>query len=755
VPSFNPLLDPAPAPTPAPAAQAAPVQVAEPPNLFLGVLRRWPWLLLGLSAGLVLGLLYHMQRAPVYQSSAQLNVVKNRPELVAGGAGDARVQYLEDYVAPQVIVLSSETILKLAAEKHLDQEGPYRVPPPASPTERVAFLKARFVVTREKEPGSNIPSNVLLLTFKAADPSDAPKYLRAIIAAYRDNLTGVSTGASATQKAQLERRIADLRTQEATKTELRNKAMNELHGVVDPATNKMITPGISQEELSSIRQRIAVNVNTQTTLKLREIVVEKELAEIATVTGGTRAQRLAIMTRLNVPVERSSIFGDPRDLDSMLASLQFKKSELGVRLGRGHPEMVALDNQIKALEKEIGKRGGPLDDELERYRRKLENEKTGIAEQMKVLDRQIVADEEKTRLMAPLQAKIVQLQQELLEIGRQVNETEGKKLEVSNTQTVSLFEVNDLSKPGDGIQVAPVLVQSLLLGAVVGLLFGAGLGLRAELADRSFRSPTDIRRHLGIPVLGHIPPIRTGEKPEVPSVRKLDPVLAVLLRPRSSEAEAVRGIRTQLLFSTHNRAHQVIQITSPNTGDGKSTLAANLAAALARSEKRVVLVDCDFRKPRVHKLLDLPEADIGLASVVSDQADLGGAIQACEIDNLSLLPCGPRPANPAELLSSVRFQEVLDELRATYDYVILDTPPILAVSDPVAVAPRADGVILVFRMTRDARPAAERAKEELAGVGGRLLGVVVNASTERDMGYGYGYGYRYDYQYADTEPGTK
>jgi capsular exopolysaccharide synthesis family protein len=146
---------------------------------------------------------------------------------------------------------------------------------------------------------------------------------------------------------------------------------------------------------------------------------------------------------------------------------------------------------------------------------------------------------------------------------------------------------------------------------------------------------------------------------------------------------------------------------------------------------------------------------MGLASVVADQADLGAAVQSCEIENLSILPCGPRPANPAELLTSLKFQEILTDLRASYDIVILDTPPVLAVSDPAAVAPRADGVILVFRMTKDARPACERARDDLVAVGGKLLGVVVNASTERDMGYGYGYGYRYDYQYSDSyaDPG--
>ena len=253
-----------------------------------------------------------------------------------------------------------------------------------------------------------------------------------------------------------------------------------------------------------------------------------------------------------------------------------------------------------------------------------------------------------------------------------------------------------------------------------------------------------------MPVLGHIPPIRTNDPPEFKPVAALDPILAAALRPHSAEAEAVRGIRTQLLFSTSGNEHQVLQITSPNPGDGKSTLSSNLAISLAKSNKRVVLVDCDFRKPRIHRLFALPNSDLGLASVVADQADLGAVIQNCEIENLSLLPCGPRPANPAELLTTPKFQEMLDDLRANYDFVILDTPPVLAVSDPAAVAPRADGVILVFRMTKDARPAAERAMDDLNAVGGKILGVVVNASTEREMGYGYGHSYRYNYQYSDS-----
>lgn len=745
--TVNPLLDPpAQQSGPAPAPQG---QNSEPPNLILGVLRRWPWLALGLTVGLVLGFLFHMQRPPVYQSAAQLLVVKSRPDLVAGGAGDARVQYVEDYIGPQVILLGSETILKLASEKWVDQQGPYTEPPPPAGPGRVAFLKSRFAVTREKEPGTNNPSNVLLLTFKSPHPADAPRYLQAIIAAYRDELSGAFEDASTRQLKQIDADIARFKKSQADTVAALRESERQLRGVVDPATGALLVPGVSQEDPLRVQQRISTNRDAITTLELRRIENQRILEEIKSAAGKSRAERVALMTRLNIPVDRPSLFGDARDPESMLAHLKFKQGELAVRLGRGHPDMIALAAQIKALEAELGTRGGPGDDELERYRRKLENEQSGIAAQLKVLAKNVEADEETVRKVAPIQQAIRNHEETLRRDATELQQALRDKERVSGSRTTGGYDVRDITKPGEGVQVAPVLVQSLLLGGVFGLLLGGLLGLRSEIADRSFRSPADIRRRLGLPVLGHVPPIKTTEPPEVKPVAAVDPVLAVLLRPKSAESEAIRGIRTQLMFSTQNKVHQVIQVTSPSAGDGKSTLAANLAISLARADKRVVLVDCDFRKPRVHKLFALADPSAGLASVVADQSDLGDAIQACEVDNLSLLPCGPRPSNPSELLSSPRFQEVLDDLRASYDFVILDTPPVLAVSDPTAVAPRADGIILVFRMTTEAGPMAEHARNELSGVGGRILGVVVNGSTGRDMGYGYGYAYKYESGYTD------
>src|SRR5207253_1957994 len=164
----------------------------------------------------------------------------------------------------------------------------------------------------------------------------------------------------------------------------------------------------------------------------------------------------------------------------------------------------------------------------------------------------------------------------------------------------------------EGVQVAPVLYQSLLSGGMLGLLLGVGLALAVEASDRGFRSAAEIRKRLGVAVLGHIPRIKTQDAATKPSAGGLDPLLASFLRPNSAEAEAVRGVRTQLYFSTQGRAHQVIQVTSPTPGDGKSTLAANLAVSIAQSGKRVVLLDCDFRKPRVHRLFNITNREVGL-----------------------------------------------------------------------------------------------------------------------------------------------
>lgn len=352
---------------------------------------------------------------------------------------------------------------------------------------------------------------------------------------------------------------------------------------------------------------------------------------------------------------------------------------------------------------------------------------------------------------------------------RTTKEQSGKLLDMLVSQVQRLeavknyggYEAQVIAPATNAKKVAPNAHTVFPLAGIGGLIAGLCLAYLAELSDKSFRTPAEIRRRLGLPVIGHIPyyaPDEKAAKLVAAGEPVVDPMLCSHYRSNAVESEAFRSVRTALYFNTHGVGHQVIQVTSPNVSDGKSTLAANLAVSIAQSGKRTIMIDGDCRRPRIHKIFNVP-ADTGLATVIAGQTDLASAIRPTAIPNLSVLPCGPRPANPAELLTSPRFKEMLDIIRSQYDFVIIDTPPLLVVTDPCVVAPRVDGVILAIRVTKNGRPFAERAKEILTSLGANVLGVVVNGLGSPAGGkygygydqyqYGYQYGYRYTYTYGD------
>jgi capsular exopolysaccharide synthesis family protein len=187
-------------------------------------------------------------------------------------------------------------------------------------------------------------------------------------------------------------------------------------------------------------------------------------------------------------------------------------------------------------------------------------------------------------------------------------------------------------------------------------------------------------------------------------------------------------------------------------------LSANLAISVASSGKRVLLIDADFRRPRIAAVFGM-EDSIGFSTVIAGDASLAEAVQQTDVEFLTVLPCGPRPKNPAEELTSPRFQQILDQARDGYDLVLVDTPPLLAVTDPSVVAPRVDTVLLVVSLTRNARDVAHRATEVLESIGASIMGVVVNrfeknsGYASRDYRYGGGYGYQYGDRYGYSRHG--
>ncbi|GIO12247.1 tyrosine protein kinase [Cohnella xylanilytica] len=216
--------------------------------------------------------------------------------------------------------------------------------------------------------------------------------------------------------------------------------------------------------------------------------------------------------------------------------------------------------------------------------------------------------------------------------------------------------------------------------------------------------------------------------------------LITTVNPRSPVSEAYRSLRTNIDFSSIDEKIQVILVTSAGPGEGKSTTIGNLAVTYAQSERKVVLIDADMRKPTEHHTFEVSNR-IGLSSILSQQSSLEEALQITNIPNLTVITSGPIPPNPAEMMASKRMESLLEELRNRFDIILIDSPPLLAVTDAQVVSTKCDGVILVMDQGKVKREIAQKAKSGLDKVGAKMLGVVLNnVKHKKNQGYYYYYG---------------
>ncbi|MDO8665114.1 MAG: polysaccharide biosynthesis tyrosine autokinase, partial [Gemmatimonadales bacterium] len=288
--------------------------------------------------------------------------------------------------------------------------------------------------------------------------------------------------------------------------------------------------------------------------------------------------------------------------------------------------------------------------------------------------------------------------------------------------------------------------QKRLIGLLVGLFLGIVAAFFLEYLDQTIKTSADVERALEIPVLGLIP----LETRSVGGLRKNGRRrgaihLVSLASPDDPTSEAYRALRTNVTFvNAEQRALQLICVTSPGPGEGKSTTAANLAVTLAQQGTTTLLVDADLRRPLVHRAFNLVQ-EPGLTDVLVGNAQLREAIRPNVIPKLDILPAGALPPNPSELLGSEAMHRLLEQLRAQYDTVIFDSPPTLAVTDAAVLGASADAVILVLRSGETEEVAAQRALGQLRRVQARVAGSVLNGVQKTgDHYYNYYYYYRKD-----------
>lgn len=720
---------------------------AESPLDLLGILWRRKWIVACVVIiAAALGYLYYLQATRVYRSWAQVLLIKREANVaVAPGGGRDRSGYgYEDTLSTHMLLICSPLIVQKAVEKHhlaslssLKGHG-----------DAVSAVIAGLKATRAGDRSTPDP-NVVDLWYEGIDPRECATILNAVIQSYQDFLGDTFQNFSE-ETLQLISQAKDVLNKQLTEKEAAYRQFRQDSPLLWRGAESANLHESRMAEIERARAGVLVE-NAQTKARIDAI-------RAAIKQGGSR-EALSMLATKTQSDSWKGARGARDSFEEKLFLSMLEEQQLMGEYGPDHPKVKAIEKRMNMMREHLGNmplpEGADSSDFLGVYLESLTKELEVGEKKLEELNGRFEEERKHAKQLASFQVQDEQFRSEITRTQQMFDAVIKRLEEINLVKDYGGVSTQLISPPCVGVIVRPKLALVLALAGVLGMILGMGLGYLVDIADKSFRSPEEIRRQLGLPVIGHIPVIeaprrKTADAEGESAANAISSILCTFHQPKSRPAEAYRAVRTSLYFSTHGEGHKVIQITSPNPGDGKTTLAANLAVSMADSGKRVLLLEADFRRPRVHKFFGLDNT-LGVSSIIAGEAEIPDVIQQTAVSNLWAMPCGPRPHNPSDLLTSPRFKELIDTLRDQHDFVIVDTPPILAVTDSSVVAPRVDAVLLVVRLTKHARDGAMRATEMLGALGARILGVVVNG-IGKTSGYGYGryrYGYGgYGYRYA-------
>lgn len=738
---------------------------------FLGMLlRRKGLVVFGLLVGVGLGALFYYQQTPMFGSVAKVMITpKDQSTVMIPMMGDEGMfTQIQGKRAHGEVIKSSKFVESVLENTELSEKLMADVPSLRGislPTQ-VEEIRENIDVTQDKQD-----ENIYFIEFKSAQIDEAPNVLDALLEGYgvylnkqfRDVSVEIKTLLSDAEK-RFSENVRDLQ--------------NEIDALIDSSIDELAlrsagdTINIEQERMAEIDRRIRA-------LRIEKTELQTQLDRVKQLIDEGQSQQvvLFILEQEKLAAERSEYGARERlqDRDQMgVFQTRLELERMLMKFGEDHPGVKALRADLDAWQRMMAERGISIDPDSVNV---VELYQVSTVERIRTIDDKLaqftVQFEEHRDKAKSINATNLKLQG-LLDQKKQMEEMlsgivgQLQQIDVSADKDGFNFEL--LEPPSAAEQVEPSLLKVFAVAGFLGILLGVGLAYMVDMADKTFRSPDEISTMLALPIVGHLPYVSKSQRDKIPGSSMDDTVFA-WHRPKSTIAEGYRAVRTALFFTSRESNKRVIQVTSPSPGDGKSTLIVNLAVTIAQAGKKVLLVDADLRRPRQHTVVG-EDADLGFAALLRGDAELPEVVLPTEVDGLFFIPCGTRPSNPAELLTSPRLVEFIELAKEKYDYVLIDTPPLLAVTDPATVAPRVDTVILTFRIRKNVKIAADRSREILTAVGADIMGVVVNGigggSSYSDYkygkdsrayaykyryaqyggyapyGYGYGYGYGYD-----------
>lgn len=657
------------------------------------------------AVGTALSTPYYAARATIEISPDQPSVMDMEQvnEVVAYQGGSER----RAYYTTQYRIIQSRTVVGEAVRRLREEHGITDFDELADP---IAFFKRHLDVSPEMD------TRLVHLIVEYPDPELAALFANVLAQTYMD--ANVERSRKTTMDA-----LAWLSEQQEVYRQRRLSSSEELKSyeytsVLAAHQAKIKSQARLEESWSETRaERVEVEA---TWLRLAQQVREGSLLAVATGLSSDST----VLTRL---------LEDHQDL-------QQERTRLSGRYRAGHPDMQRVDQQLAGLEKQIR---GQVDEILAARKGRLEILVAGEAALQRELD-------EVTAEVQQYEAKLIQYELVKTEADKNADLFKSLDQRLSEVDLSKLLTPNNIWYVDQAVPVAekvrPRMSTNLPIALLVGLVGGVALAFFSEFLDSTIKSRDDLEELVGVSFLGAIPML---DPAELAPLSEVDRNLYVNARPRSTVAEALRSVRTNILFRLPDRPQRRLLITSAAPREGKSFVSSNLATIIAMTGSRVLLIDADLRRPSQHKLFQT-DNEVGLSSVLLGEATLAEAIRKSHVPGLDLLSSGPRPPNPAELLGSDLMLRLLDSLKS-YDFVMIDSPPIGAVADPLILARSTHGVLMVVESNKTDREQVTQSRSRLAEMNANILGAIVNKLDTRKSGYGYYYYYDYNSVYHDTE----
>jgi succinoglycan biosynthesis transport protein ExoP len=695
-------------------------------------LRKRRWVLI---VAVLLGLAYGIFKA---ESQPQLFESYGRIQVRSGSSNEYRVNGVQGYgedpsskLMTEIEILKSDTLmLKVAREMDLSNNAIFLEKKPPVPHTSIDDPGVRQTTVHRLQSNLQVTlvpkTDIIQISYSSLNAKLSADVVNKVISSYIQRSYETRYTSAQNVSNWLSSTLDDLKQQTETSQE-QMMDMERRLGILgfDPTHNEITT---SLEDLSKAAG----------SAKLARIIAESRYRVLSGMDPNTMEGSLETTP--------GTTAGELTALRSQIATAKANFAQLDSTLGPNHPQSKAAKAQIEELTKEIDAEQNRLMVQAKQnyvIAQANENQTTSALDAQK-------ADADKLRddlVEYTLRKREFDANRTLYDSLRERLRTAGieaglESLEIDVVDR-ALPPANPVLRPQSTV-IITALIFSLLGGIVVAFLL--------ESLDTGLRSVAEIESITELPSLAIVPRARRTSAEQAGTLTTAQRNIGVLTQPKSQFAEAFRSLRTSLLLSTTGRPPKFIVLTSATPSEGKTTAASNLAAILAQRDTRVLLIDGDLRRPNIHHRFGM-NGKVGLTTVLTGATTLEETVQTVpEIPNLDILPSGPIPPFPAEMLSSEAMTELLQRCGELYSYVVIDSPPILSVTDGVILARMADAVVLVVRHGKSSKHVVRRARDLLLRSGGPITGIVLNAvDLNSPEYYGY-YGYSgYSYSSVDSE----